>query len=334
MNKDYTIALVANIREEFANESSNSKMIYNDHPSQKSIDYLQAELRAMGIETLFFGGINELITACEEKKTYKNTLFFNLSNGLTQKSRKGQAAFLLEILNVPYIGSDPFTCLMTANKYYTKQFLDTYNILSPKGYIIYSLSDFSPNEISFPAILKPNTEGSSIGITQDSVVFNPFEARVQLKKMLKKYDEIIIEEYISGYDITNLVIANQSNIEISEVIVNSLDGKTYFDKEVFGIEEKSSRIRKQVLAESILSQEQITTIKEISQEVFLRLNMNDYARFDYRLYNDNLYFLEASPNPVLSETSELGLICNSRNKTASFYLNSIIKSALMRTSDQ
>nr|WP_086350660.1 hypothetical protein [Enterococcus sp. 9E7_DIV0242]OTP11577.1 hypothetical protein A5888_003676 [Enterococcus sp. 9E7_DIV0242] len=172
MHRNIKIAIIANTRDEFENASDISNIIYNDNPSKKSIDYLLSEIRCLGFESFFFGGIEELITACKEKKEYQNTLFFNLSDGLTQPSRKGQAAFLLEILGVPYIGSDPFTRLMTANKSYTKQFLCSQEITSPNGHIIRSLNDFSQYDIEYPIMIKPNNEGSSIGITQESVAFD------------------------------------------------------------------------------------------------------------------------------------------------------------------
>lgn len=68
----------------------------------------------------------------------------------------------------------------------------------------------------------------------------------------------------------------------------------------------------------------------MSNKIFKCLNLKDYARFDYRLNNKQLYFLEASPNPVLSETSELGLISLKRQTPARLYLEAVINSAVLR----
>lgn len=176
------VAIVADVREDFKNEGFGTNHIYNDHTSKASVHYLKNKLISLGLECYFFGGIHALIDAYKSKKEFPNTIFFNLSDGLTQKSRKGQAAFLFELLNVPYVGSEAITYLLTANKIYTKRFLLSNNVLCSKGYLVRSLDEFKPDELEYPIILKPNNEGSSIGISQDNIVYNKQDAHNLLFK--------------------------------------------------------------------------------------------------------------------------------------------------------
>lgn len=112
--------VVANTREQFLNEVLSSR-VYNDHPSKNSIDQIVSSLKSEGYNADYFGGVEKLMDAYSKKITFPKTLFLNLSDGLTQQSRKAQSAVLLEMLNAKYAGSDPMALLMANNKYYAKK---------------------------------------------------------------------------------------------------------------------------------------------------------------------------------------------------------------------
>ena len=113
--------IVANTRNQFQNESVHSIRPYSDHPSRESVDFVASELTKAGFDTELFGGVEQLIEAYEQKRVFSDVLFLNFSDGLSQISRKAQSAILLELLEVPYAGSDPLARLMAGNKAYAKQ---------------------------------------------------------------------------------------------------------------------------------------------------------------------------------------------------------------------
>ena len=83
--------VVANTREQFLNEVLSSR-VYNDHPSKNSIDQIVSSLKSEGYNADYFGGVEKLMDAYSKKITFPKTLFLNLSDGLTQQSRKAQSA--------------------------------------------------------------------------------------------------------------------------------------------------------------------------------------------------------------------------------------------------
>lgn len=321
--------IIANTREEFANESKISSRPYNDHPSQQSINYVLQELVKAGYNTRYFGGIEELINACQCHCKFENTLFLNFSDGLNQLSRKAQSAILLELLDAAYVGSDPLAHLMAGNKAYAKRIVSSF-LEVPNGITIYSSSSF-PESIHFPVVIKPNREGSSLGITQNSICMNIDELKKRLPYLLKKYHEILIEEYIPGYEITCFVIGNKDNYYFTEPIICEFNGKIYFENFVFGLEEKANRQRKEYLARKILSPYQITAIRKAAQTAFEALNMHDFARVDFRLQKDGrLFFIEINGNAVISETSEVGIISRELGIPFGKIVGNIIDAATIR----
>lgn len=331
--KPNNIYIVANLREEFKNQFLLSEKIYNDHPSQKSILFAVKQICSLGYVAEYFGGVNELIRAYEQKQTFPPyTLFLNFSDGLEHASRKAQSAILLELLNLPFAGSDACSRLIAGNKQFAKEILNNINIFSPKGFLIHRLEDLKRvSSLSYPLIIKPNREGSSIGITQKNFITNPKELLNITEQLLGNFKELLVEEYISGYEITNFVIGNPDHFLFNDIILNGYKNEFYFENFIFGIEEKSGGKRNQIIPEELLPPEIISKIKRTSEVIFEYLGMRDFTRIDYRLTKSGeLYFIELNGNPVISETSEMGTLCKFRNIPFRYIYDYIISSATYR----
>ncbi len=320
--------VVANTREQFLNEVLSSR-VYNDHPSKNSIDQIVSSLKSEGYNADYFGGVEKLMDAYSKKITFPKTLFLNLSDGLTQQSRKAQSAVLLEMLNAKYAGSDPMALLMANNKYYAKKVVSK-KIRIANDVLLYN-PDTIPSDVIYPVVIKPNGEGSSLGITQDSICNNEAELKSRLPLVINKYKSALVEQYIPGYEVTCFLIGNKGNYLMSEVIVSEYNGITYFDHFVFGIKEKSEHTRKEHLAYDFLTQKQIKDVCLTAQLAFELLDMHDFARVDFRLSkNGQLTFIEINGNPVISQTSEIGLICNERKISFGSVISKIIDTAEKR----
>ena len=222
-------------------------------------------------------------------------------------SRKAQSAILLEMLDVPYAGSDPLARLMAGNKAYAKKIISEH-LNTPLGVTIYNYSSI-PSRLTFPVVIKPNREGSSIGITQESLCRSMQEVQRYSPDILDRFQEVLIEEYIEGYEITCFIIGNKGNYYLTEPVMCEYDGVKYFDDFVFGTEEKSSGNRKEYIAQQFLSRTEVNLIRQAAQTAFETLCMRDFARVDFRLQkNGSLFFIEINGNAVVSESSEIGVI--------------------------
>ena len=321
--------IVANTRDQFQNESKSSVRPYSDHPSRESINFVASELTKAGFETELFGGVEQLIEACEQKRTFPNTMFLNFSDGLNHSSRKAQSAILLELLGVPYVGSDPLARLMAGNKAYAKRIVSK-KLDVPQGTTVFKQEQI-PTNLQFPVIIKPNREGSSLGITQENLCIDLSQLQSRLPKLLERFKEVLIEEYIPGYELTCFIIGNKGNYYLTEPLMCEFDGQHYFEHFVFGLEEKANRTRKEYLAREILSVKQVDEICYAAQTAFELLNMNDFARADFRLQQDGrLAFIEINGNAVISETSEVGVISRALERPFGEIVGDIIRAATER----
>lgn len=311
------IKIICDFREDFENLSTGNT-IFNDHPTRNSIEEICKILNTGGYTCEIFGGVNQLIDAYIQKKSFTDCIFINMSDGLTQPYSRIQVPMLCEMLNVHYSGSPTFTVALMNNKHYSKLSVKEININIPEGILINRLTNknISLHDIelpNYPLIVKPNTEGSSLGISDTSVCHNIQQLETALKK-LNNFTEIVIEEYIPGYEITNLIIGNPNDYRFNEVILTSINDKIYFSQEVFGLKEKSQKLRKQYTASDFIAASMCQKIQQTSQQIFEHMGARDIARIDYRVTEKGeLYFLEINSVPRVSSTSECAIICKKYN---------------------
>ena len=330
------IKLVCDIRENFEKNMIDDKMNFSDHPPKDNIMEIKSVIEQCGYQCSIFGGIPELIAANNNHQKVDNFIFLNLTDGLEMKCGRVQAPILLEMLNAFYSGAGPFQAALIDNKYYTKLAVKKLNVFVPKSFLIHSDTTFNKNrfkEIGFPLIIKPNAEGSSVGITQNNICYDIDSASDLLLKMQQKFEDILIEKFIPGYEITNFIIGNPGNYMINVPVLEEFHGNMVHTKEVMAIEDKAYRTRTFHLCNQILGQDVTEKIKATSQLIKESLNVNDILRIDYRVTESGeIYFLEANTVPRICSKNEAGFICQSMKKPYNYFISSLLKVVLDRYS--
>lgn len=133
----------------------------------------------------------------------KPDLVLNTAEGTRGRGREGFYPGLLEQLGLPYTGSDAYVCTVTLDKQLTNLTLSKAGIQVPRSLLAKKLSDLDNLDLRFPVIAKPNFEGSSKGITSDSVAQDPAALKRVVEYLLHEYPcGILIEEFIQGRDVT------------------------------------------------------------------------------------------------------------------------------------
>lgn len=136
---------------------------------------------------------------------------------------------ILNLLNIPYTGSDIFGLIMTNDKGKTKHILVSEGIMTPRYRIYQSPKNISWN-LNYPAIVKPNNEDGSFGIDSGAVVHNIEDLRKRVQFVIEGFKQpALVEEYIDGREFHVSVFGNYPDIEIlpiSEIIFeNYPEGK-------------------------------------------------------------------------------------------------------------
>ena len=97
-------------------------------------------------------------------------LVFNIAEGFRGRHRESQIPALLELMGIPYTGSDPTALSLALDKGLAKRVVRQAGLLTPPFVLLTTGRERLPRDFSFPAIVKPVAEGSSKGILATSVV--------------------------------------------------------------------------------------------------------------------------------------------------------------------
>ena len=310
--------IVAETRESYPSLIA-SDHIYNDYISLKSIKTFVNTLVSLGYDCMHIGGTKELFNIYKKNIGYKDIIFINYNYGLPAQYKRVQGPALLELMQAKYSGAAPFSALLVNDKLYSKKVLKDINILSSKGYLLMEKEDINcfivTEKLNLPVVLKPNMEGSSLGINDDSLCYTYETAKQKAFDLLKNFPQVIVEEYIPGYECTVWIIGNKNNFQFIKPLLISVNHKFYFENKIFTMDDKANHIKNYSLPDDILPSNTVKKINDLSIKIFLELELRDYARIDFRIYKNDIYFIEANALPVFSKTSEIGEISKLYNMT-------------------
>ncbi len=184
-----------------------------------------------------------------------------------------------------------------------KDILVRNHILTPKYWIVTEDLSNQNLEESFPLIVKPIHEDGSLGISNQSIVYNSMDLRKQVELIHSIYhQEALVEEYISGRDISVSIIGTDQKKEVlplSEcVYLNPAENQilTYESKWIVDSwDYQNSQVVCPIEVENGIAKE----LEMIALHAFEVMECKDYARIDFRLSDQTPYLLDVNPNPSI-----------------------------------
>ena len=236
--------------------------------------------------------------------THTVDLVFNIAEGLHGASRESQVPALLESLGVPYTGSNSVTLALALDKTKTKQVLAFEDIPTPRWQLCPTPETPLNRALHFPLIVKPNREGSAIGIWRESVVADESALRRQVRHIAERYrQEVLIEEFIEGTELTAGVLGDEA-LPVLEIDFSpcARSGEFFYSwrmKEFQG--NASLGLTPNLHCPARLPDAMTARVQEIAVRAHRALGCRDLSRTDIRLSPDGTpYVLEVNPLPGLS----------------------------------
>lgn len=304
--------LLCDYRENF--ESFTDVGHINDHQDKETFLSILDAIRQNGYDCDIFEGVPALLDAINNNEQFDNTIFLNLSDGMSQKYSRVQIPILCELLKVPYSGGNAFTVALTSNKFYTKLAVEKMNIKTPPAILVTkkNLPDqLTLKTLRYPLMVKPNTEGSSVGITDKSICKTEPELHTRLHQQLQIFDEVLIEEFIPGYDVTDFVIGNRGEYLVNEPLIAIKRGKIISGMDIMSCNDYIHRDNAYSSPNKYIPLKCVESIRKNSLLIVENLKAYDIARIDYRVSEDGkIYFLEINTVPAIHKKSQAGAICD------------------------
>ena len=257
---------------------------------------------------------------------------FNIAEGFKGRNRESQVPALLELLDIPYTGSDPATLSLALDKGLAKKIVRQAGVMTPHFQLMHTGKERLLKEFTFPLMVKPVAEGSSKGVLSKSVCHSEAEIREVVKEIVGKYDQpALIEEYISGREFTVGLLGERRPRVLAPMEIVFLDKE---DKTpVYSFQHKldwSDSIRYDVPAK--LDPAQVEKLKAAARNAFMALGCRDVARIDFRMdEKGRIYFIECNPLPGLTPGwSDLVLIAQGSGMDYRTLIGEIMTGAIRR----
>ncbi|MDN3687449.1 methyltransferase domain-containing protein [Cyclobacterium jeungdonense] len=237
----------------------------------------------------------------------KTDLVFNLCDeGFGNDAKKElHIPALLEMMNLPYTGSNPQTLAYCYDKSLIRGIATEIGVPVANAFVITAEENLFELNIPFPVIAKPNFGDSSFGITQKNVANSIEELADAILRIREQfgYDKpILVEEFLTGAEVSVGIIGNSDNYTILPIIEEDYSELPAGLPKICGYEAKwltdspYMQTLRSIRASLPLALEQ--ELINHSLKLFQRLDCKDYCRFDWRLNSlDEPKMLEVNPNP-------------------------------------
>jgi D-alanine-D-alanine ligase len=354
MNKDLLngMAKIEKIKRSLAEEQRNLHIgiacnIYQDDQLAVESDltsigrHIEETLKERGYKITFFD-FNNLPKAFNDLRKSNVDMVFNVCERINNSSLlEPHVASILDTLQIPYTGSNPFTLGLCIDKIRVKKLLSYHNIPTPKWDYAYSLEDKIDESLKYPLIVKPANSDNSIGITNNSVVTNQKELERQIKEITETlYQPALVEEYIEGDEYDVSILGSEEDdlrvLPLSRSIFDKMpagywhiypfdakwtDNPAYKSGVGIIVQRPAKNISKKL--ESLLT--------EIALDTYNILDCHDYGRVEIRVdKNNNPYVLELNPNPSIDIGDCVSAAAEFIGMNYGDFLEEIIRMAIRR----
>ena len=255
--------------------------------SLKSGNAIYRACKNIGYDTLIIDMIDDIDFYLNELKKY-DIVFIGLHGG---EGENGTIQKTLEQNKIIFTGSDSKSSALCMDKNLSKIKAKDIGIPTPKWNLIKKVSSLDFSTQKFPIIVKPNDQGSTVGLHLVEEIDN---LKSCVEKSLEFSNKVILEEFIPGKEIT-VPILGDSALPIVEIKPKSgfYDYKSKYTK---GLTD--------YICPANVDKELSIKLKEFSIQIHKSFGCSHYSRVDFRIdNNNNPFFLEINTLPGMTDTS-------------------------------
>lgn len=294
------IGIAYNLRGEAETDPSLPADTDEEFDSPETIDAIAGVLEGGGHQVSRLGFGRELLERILDDPP---DFVFNIAEGHRGRSRESQVPALLEMLSIPYTGSDPITLALTLDKDLAKRVVSSRGLKTPRHLLLDSLRLLENDDLRglrCPLMVKPSYEGSSKGILLASRAGSLREVNEQVRRLFSDYGgPVMIEEFLGGAEFTVGVIGNSPPRVLGVMMIRhrtlppedflySLEVKRDWENQV------------EYLAPPPIDDSLLRRIEHLALAAYTALGCRDVSRVDIRLHDGEPHFLEVNPLPGLS----------------------------------
>lgn len=207
----------------------------------------------------------------------------------------GRIQTLLDLRGIKYTGSDILSSAVAMDKNVTKMVFRNFDIPTADWIVLSSKDEIKINEIlskiSLPFVIKPNDEGSTVGLT---IVKKESEIKDAIELGFRYTDKIMIEKYIKGKELTVSIVG-----DIAYPLIEIKPKEGFYD-----YHHKYTKGMTEYICPAEIDEKISKKAQEIALKAYHSLGCSVYSRVDFLLTDtDELYCLEVNTLPGMTALS-------------------------------
>ena len=243
---------------------------------------------------------------------------FNAIHGAPGEN--GALIAYFDLLGIKHTSAPFYQMALTFNKRDTLSVVKQYGIPTANSFFIHQRDEIVPdhiiNTVGLPCFVKPNRAGSSFGISK---VYKEENLITAIKKAFEEDDEIIIESFLDGKEVSVGVIEYKSKLLVLPIteIVSEND---FFDYEAKYLG------KSQEITPARISDAEKELVERQAMKVYQILNMRGFSRSEFIIVDGVPYFLEINTVPGMTKVSLLP----QQAKEASISLSELFDNAIQQ----
>jgi D-alanine-D-alanine ligase len=321
------VGLTYNLGSDYQPKEDDPPDVAAEFDTPTTIEGLSRSIRALNHEAILIGDGLKLF---EWLGANKVDLVFNIAEGYFGRGREAQVPAILEMLQIPFVGSDAVALGVALDKVMTKQVMKAVGIPTPPFLKISAPQEVNGVPLRYPLFAKPVHEGTGKGIDPQSKIKTYEELKARVRYLIKTYREpVVVEEYLEGEEFTIGIVGTPPKvIGTMQVVFDTAQVEDFYS---YRVKEDYEKFVYYVCPPRV-KPKRLKEIESMALQAYKQLECRDFGRVDIRCDADgNPFFLEINPLAGLNPLhSDLVIIARHNGITYDELIARILDSAARR----
>lgn len=280
-------------------------------------------IELLGISTLHLSSLDALTERASQR--LPGDVVLSIFGGERSRNRMALVPAICESFDIRFIGPDVYGRVVCQDKEISKMLASQCGMITPWHRIVRSESDLDRlNGVPFPVVVKPNMEGSSIGISERCRAEGPAQMLEIARELLREFKQpVLVEKFVGGREVSVNVIEAIDGMKMRFAEIKVAGNPRYFEDHLFGVEIKAPWNGLEVaLLDEGLAEQDVRAVTRLLEA----LGHVGYCRIDGKLLDGRFHFLELTPDAWLDPEGAFAQSFTRRGWSYSQVLRSILAS--------
>lgn len=291
-----TVIVIADTISEHTEDEQSNWRHDLEKSSIKTVSAIMQALESLGISALHLSSLDALTERASQR--LPGDVVLSIFGGERSRNRMALVPAICESFSTRFIGPDVYGRIVCQDKEISKILASQCGIITPWHRIIRTEADLDQLDgAPFPVVVKPNMEGSSIGISERCRAKTATQMQEIARELLCEFKQpVLVEKFVGGREVSVNVIETIDGMEMRFTEIKLPGNPRYFDDHLFGMETKAPWIGLEVAPlEDKLEEQDMMSITRLMKAV----GHVGYCRIDGKLLDGRFHFIELTPDAWL-----------------------------------